>query len=905
MTTNQKKHFIAFISYNHTDEKLAKWLHNKIESSGFPSAMRKENPNLPPKVRPVFRDIYELSSGNLKEEISKELNDSKFLIVICSPNSAKSRWVASEVQQFIDWGLEDHIIPFIVGGIPHASDPTQECLPEPLRCLSEDKEILGININDMGRDAAAIKAVARMFNVRFDKLWQRHERAKRRKNTLYAVLTAISVLAAIVMGHLYNVANEQTKLAVWNNRHAENQRDRALAEYAKQLISDDCNGASLIALRLLERNINNAEAEAVLRSATMIGNLTLRGHTSWINSLSFSSDSASLASASDDCTVKLWDLNDGSCIKTFRFDSPVEIVHYTPTNNRLLCVTSGGDCYTYNTINGVFTTKTHILYPIHKACISYDGDIIAVGNNQGEIKVVNLNTNTTIYTGTISEGMPVGAFALSANGNSLCYHDDWLNNIIKINLLSGRKHTKHFNSICESLGMNADGTQLMAGFANGTKILNADLTELKSVPFSTIYSVNYFNQKNKTIAVTGSDNGIITIWDTECYIPQLMHPVSNQGISSITIHPQQRHIAYCDCHSKDAIKILDTWALKQISEYPVLYQHQSGNLISSSDVAELGKDIYLATTTQNSLEIHKFIYDETIRINSLSTDDINYSRIKSSPSGKYFIAKSISHPFKLFVWESETGNLITSFMPNDGNDFSFSFCGNTDGVFTRDESTVNCWDLSRICNSPDYNAVPNSSYKYSNDPKSNDFPIASVDDCAIDSQGNLYIIASDEKTIKTVNLKTGKAHYLPFKTDSEHISYLTLSPSGKYLSFTDANRRITIYDIAKRKVHRQWVAHSALISEHRWHPSEKYIISSSFDGTTNIWETASAVCIVKLPKKLEDVRFSNDGNAIFGHADYNFFICPFPDLNTLIHQQKQRFAKRKLTSLERQIYHLD
>ena len=32
----------------------------------------------------------------------------------------------------------------------------------------------------MGRDAAAIKVVARMFNLKFDTLWQRYEREKKR-----------------------------------------------------------------------------------------------------------------------------------------------------------------------------------------------------------------------------------------------------------------------------------------------------------------------------------------------------------------------------------------------------------------------------------------------------------------------------------------------------------------------------------------------------------------------------------------------------------------------------------------------------------------------------------------------------------------------------------------------------
>ena len=44
---------------------------------------------------------------------------------------------------------------------------------------------------------------------------------------------------------------------------------------------------------------------------------TLRGHSDWVNAVRVDSASRTVLSASDDCTVKLWDLDTKSCIKTF------------------------------------------------------------------------------------------------------------------------------------------------------------------------------------------------------------------------------------------------------------------------------------------------------------------------------------------------------------------------------------------------------------------------------------------------------------------------------------------------------------------------------------------------------------------------------------------------------------
>lgn len=231
--------YYAFISYKREDEKWAKWLQKKLEAYGFPTALRKENPTLPSKIRPVFRDQSELSGGNLKDEIEKGLKGSKYLIVVCSPRAAKSPWVSKEVQYFIDHGRENNIIPFIIGGSPNAANPEDECFPEGLRQLSGEKEILGININEMGREAAAIKVIARMFGLRFDTLWQRHERAKsRRRIAIIAGTLTFAILSFGIGAYMVYLntriaaerdrAENQTEIARKERNRANDERDNAL-----------------------------------------------------------------------------------------------------------------------------------------------------------------------------------------------------------------------------------------------------------------------------------------------------------------------------------------------------------------------------------------------------------------------------------------------------------------------------------------------------------------------------------------------------------------------------------------------------------------------------------------------------------------------------------------------------
>lgn len=195
----QQKEYYAFISYKREDEKWAKWLQDKLEHYKFPTNLNGRT-DLPKNIRPTFRDVTDLNPGLLAEEIDNALRNSEWLIVVCSPRSAKSPWVCKEAQTFIDLGRADRIIPFVIEGYPFSNDTTTECYPEALLNLTDSKELLAANINEMGRDAAAIKVVARMFNLRFDALWQRHEKELRRKKIIrFSIVSVFVTLIGILL----------------------------------------------------------------------------------------------------------------------------------------------------------------------------------------------------------------------------------------------------------------------------------------------------------------------------------------------------------------------------------------------------------------------------------------------------------------------------------------------------------------------------------------------------------------------------------------------------------------------------------------------------------------------------------------------------------------------------------
>ena len=181
----QQFQYYAFISYKREDEKWAKWLQDRLRWYKLPSKLCRQITRLPKKVWPVFRDNTDLDSGRLEENIRHELERSHYLIVICSPEAARSPWVGKEVKYFATLHGADKIIPFVVSGIPYSNDIETECIHEQIKAISQE-ELLAINVREEGigsfamkKNRAFIRVGARLLDIEFNTLWQPYERILR------------------------------------------------------------------------------------------------------------------------------------------------------------------------------------------------------------------------------------------------------------------------------------------------------------------------------------------------------------------------------------------------------------------------------------------------------------------------------------------------------------------------------------------------------------------------------------------------------------------------------------------------------------------------------------------------------------------------------------------------------
>ena len=207
----------AFISYSHHDQAWASWLHEALETYRVPKTLvgqpiGKGSETIPERVYPVFRDRDELAGNfDLSEQIKLALEQSRYLVVICSPRSAVSAHVVSEVETFEALGREDRVICLIVDGEPNASDrpdsAAQECFPAPVRTRKTPDGTL-VRTDPIAADArkgkdgttnAKLKILATVLGVGFDQLKRREERRRFARRLRWATtLVSLSLIFCLI-----------------------------------------------------------------------------------------------------------------------------------------------------------------------------------------------------------------------------------------------------------------------------------------------------------------------------------------------------------------------------------------------------------------------------------------------------------------------------------------------------------------------------------------------------------------------------------------------------------------------------------------------------------------------------------------------------------------------------------
>ena len=263
--------YSAFISYNHKDEAHARWLRRALEGYRIPRHLRQYPAQSGAvavsgqRLKPVFRDRDEVTpAADLGQVVRDAIEAASALIVICSPDGARSKWVNAEIRQFTALGRRDRIFCIIVGGDPMSADPERECFPAALFDDGAPEPLCAdIRPHRDSRDDARLKMIASVLGLGFDELRQRELRRQKQRWTAFGIASlALSTVFALLAWQAI-VARDAAR-AAQARAEMEASTSRQTADFMVSLFEvsepGEARGNTITAREVLDRGVERIES---------------------------------------------------------------------------------------------------------------------------------------------------------------------------------------------------------------------------------------------------------------------------------------------------------------------------------------------------------------------------------------------------------------------------------------------------------------------------------------------------------------------------------------------------------------------------------------------------------------------------------------------------------------------
>lgn len=280
-------HYNAFISYRHhpDDIRVASDIHRSLERFRVPKDLRKQGK----RITRLFRDKDELPiTSSLTDDIYEALENSDFLIVICSVHTKESVWVQREIETFLKTHSRNRVLTVLASGEPYNVIPEillREQVADPDTGELEWREIEPLSCDWRLKRKQAIREelprlAAALLGCGYDQLRQRQRQYRmRRMVTFFSLALAASV--SLTAYFLYtsikiqkaNDALHEANIQIQNNLNQalENQSDYLASVSQERMDGGDRLTALALALEALPNEENNrpyvANAELALSNA--------------------------------------------------------------------------------------------------------------------------------------------------------------------------------------------------------------------------------------------------------------------------------------------------------------------------------------------------------------------------------------------------------------------------------------------------------------------------------------------------------------------------------------------------------------------------------------------------------------------------------------------------------------
>lgn len=531
----------------------------------------------------------------------------------------------------------------------------------------------------------------------------------------------------------------------------------------------------------------------------------LEEHSSWVNSISFSSTGQQIASASGDGIIKIWQQN-GKLITSFKgHESGITSVSFSPNGKTLV---SGGLDETVKLWkqDGSLFTLLKIFNDVGKVWaveFSPDGQTFAVAGENNTIKLFQLDVtlNATLIATLIGHTKTVNSVKFSPDGEIIASASD-------------------------------DGTVRFWKRRDGKLIKELkenerEITEVTSVSFS----------PDSQVLASGSLDGTIKIWQRDGTLVNTLEGHSN-GVQTICFSPDGRILA--SGGRDNTVKI---WQLADRTLLTTLTGHS--NIVTNVSFSHDGQ-ILGSASNDGSIKLWQLKKPVFTVLTDHTGNEIN--SISFSPNGQLIAAASMDNTIQL--WRKD-GTLVKTLRGNTERIINISFSSNDQLIASASfDGTVRLWKWQQDGSS-------NVALKDKDKTKFMDVTFSKDGQTIVtsDIDGNVKLWRQqDGKLIKSLKGHDGIAYSVRFSPNNQLLA--SVGEDGRLRLWKIDGTPIITSEESKKK--------APNLYQLRFSPNGQNIATASKEGTVKLWKTDGTLVRVfgRKGTPMTSVSFSPDGQTI-------------------------------------------
>ena len=565
----------------------------------------------------------------------------------------------------------------------------------------------------------------------------------------------------------------------------------------------------------------------------------LTGHTGYVWNIAFSPDGQTLASGSNDNTIRLWDANTGKHKTTLvGHEMYVYSVSFSP-DGQTLASGSFAEIRLWDTTTGThkLMLKGHIGY-VYSVSFSPDGQTLASGSADETIRLWDVNTGKLKKeiighkTGKLKKILTRGdadvrCVAFSPDGRTLVSGSN--DNTIRLWDAGTGEHKQTLTghkAVVKSISFSPDGSVLASGSWDKTIRLWDTITgENKKTLTEGATSIS-FSPDGKTLASVG-ENNTICLWNVTTGQKKKIIDGHTSNVESISFSSDGKTLAIGNLSNtiylwdtptgqKKKIVTGHTHGVKSISFSP------DGKTLASGSWREI--NLWNATNCK-----HK----QTLNGHGAVVNSISFS-----PDGDVLASGSWDKTIRL--WDVATGEhtLVNQHLINNQTGrkhaiscVSFSPDGKTlaSGSWNGD-GNIHLWDVAtgRVRYILAYQHLAGNQPGHT-------FGVSSV---SFNPDGKTLASGGTDKSIQLWDVVTGE-YKQTLVGHTKTVYCVSFSPDGKTLASGSSDGTIRLWEANTGQHQKTFSGHNYVVSSLSFSPNGQTLASGSWDGSVLLWDLTS------------------------------------------------------------------